>query len=366
MIGDLIFFVDSPGYAGSELNLLKLLEMLSGRVKTVFVDKNIDKRFHDILLSKDLNVRFKPNGNRVYNFFSIVLFYFRNFNELKSSKLIFWCHHIDSSRWTIFLSAFFRNHFIIIEQFLVGNYKEAFKKSRLSLPLKKYATKMANLTVICAFSHYDNYFKTFCPQNLTVIPNTRDINQIKKIKSDSTLVKVSNKFKVCSIGRLEPVKDHLTLIRAVNLSKFKSNIELIIVGEGTMKKELEIVANACNIQVNFMGYVSDPISTLVKCDLFVFPSRDEGLPGALIEAMAANIPCIASDIPGNSELVIHNQTGLLFPTGDSPKLSFAIDSILSDPSLAESYANKAFNHVLSNYDIGLDEHNWKQLISILY
>jgi glycosyltransferase involved in cell wall biosynthesis len=100
---------------------------------------------------------------------------------------------------------------------------------------------------------------------------------------------------------------------------------------------------------------------LALSDIFVLPSLAEGLPGALIEAMAAGLPCIASDIPGNRELVLDGQTGLTFRGGDAVALAEAILRLLSDGDLARSCGEAAWRWALEGYDQRQEEAAWRRM-----
>jgi glycosyltransferase involved in cell wall biosynthesis len=96
--------------------------------------------------------------------------------------------------------------------------------------------------------------------------------------------------------------------------------------------------------------------------MFILNSKAEGLPGVLIEAMAANVPCIATNIPGNNELVIHEQTGLLVEEQSPEKLGEAIVRMLSDEQLAKKLAANAFENVAKNYSWQVEKDLWIKLL----
>ena len=114
----------------------------------------------------------------------------------------------------------------------------------------------------------------------------------------------------------------------------------IFVGEGPDRAALEAQAKALGVgeRAAFIGYREDIPDLLACCDLFVLPSLYEGLPLAILEAMAAGKPVIASDIRGNDEVVINGETGLLVPAADSTALAGAIRAILSDHAFAQRLA----------------------------
>jgi glycosyltransferase involved in cell wall biosynthesis len=119
--------------------------------------------------------------------------------------------------------------------------------------------------------------------------------------------------------------------------------ELFLAGGGSLHDELITRAKRLSIdqRVHFLGPRNDVPSLLKTCDLFVFPSRTEGLPNALLEAMAAACPIVTTDVPGCRDLIRHEETGLLVPFGDTAALASAIARLLTDRPLAHHLGTAA-------------------------
>ncbi len=119
-----------------------------------------------------------------------------------------------------------------------------------------------------------------------------------------------------SIGELNGNKNHAAVIRALALLKeepFFARLQYLICGKGTARQALEMLAQRLGISghVRLLGFRED-VADICRCtDIFVHPSKREGLPAALMEAMAAGLPVICSDIRGNKDLVKHGESGLL-------------------------------------------------------
>ncbi|VAX12936.1 hypothetical protein MNBD_GAMMA24-1052 [hydrothermal vent metagenome] len=144
-----------------------------------------------------------------------------------------------------------------------------------------------------------------------------------------------------SIGSLIPRKGMLHILEALAGLAKEHPFILRLAGDGPLREQLEKKARELGIekQVEFLGSVdAEKIPALLKqAHVFVLASHWEGRPNAVLEAMAAGLPVIASDIDGVNELVVEGQTGLLFRDGDSDALRECIERIMADPAQAAVY-----------------------------
>ncbi len=147
---------------------------------------------------------------------------------------------------------------------------------------------------------------------------------------------------VGAISVFRPVKRIPDLIEAMGkLATQHTNLHLLLVGNplGVSPDELRGQAEACGLGGRFhlLGRVEKPAWTLPAFDVFVNCSAFEGTSNAIIEAMAAKIPIVATAVGGNPELVEHDTHGLLVPPADVPKLSEAIARLVAQPELRKAY-----------------------------
>lgn len=140
------------------------------------------------------------------------------------------------------------------------------------------------------------------------------------------------------VGRIVYQKGLDLLLPA--LSKIKGTPwELALAGDGPERDNLQDMAE--NLQINgrlkFLGWLSraNVQRQYQQANLFVFPSRHEGMPNAILEAMASGLPVVATRIAGNEELVVHGETGLLVPPEDSQHLQKALEELLPDVDLRQ-------------------------------
>jgi glycosyltransferase involved in cell wall biosynthesis len=158
--------------------------------------------------------------------------------------------------------------------------------------------------------------------------------------ADVAPVRIARAPVVLTTARLDPQKGLPVLLEAATKLP---DVSFVVAGDGPERPVLAERARTLGVagRVHFVGHRTDIAGLLAGCDVFVLPSVNEGLPLALLEAMAAGRPLIASAIPGVSEAVVHGQSGLLVPPGDSTALAAAIRRLLVEPDLRRRLASAA-------------------------
>lgn len=140
-----------------------------------------------------------------------------------------------------------------------------------------------------------------------------------------------------TVGRLETQKGHSILLKAAaELSRRSIPVELLWVGTGSLQNSLKIEAASLGVSENihFLGHRDDVEKILAASDIFVLPSLYEGIPVALLEAMAAGKPIVATDIKGNRELIENGIDGFLVPEQNHLDLAEAIALMIADSERA--------------------------------
>jgi sugar transferase (PEP-CTERM/EpsH1 system associated) len=142
-----------------------------------------------------------------------------------------------------------------------------------------------------------------------------------------------------TVGRLDPVKDQAGLIRAFALATRERPALLVIAGEGPCRAELETLTRSLGLEerVRLLGERDDVPTLLQALDCFVLPSLGEGISNAILEAMAAGLPVIATLVGGNGELVQGGVTGTLVEPRDAEALAGALAAYFRDPDLARAH-----------------------------
>lgn len=151
---------------------------------------------------------------------------------------------------------------------------------------------------------------------------------------------------VITVGRLCSHKNQSMLIRAfAKIADRYPNQNLVIYGDGDYRKHVErqIADLKLENRVHLMGKTSKVSEALARASVFVLPSDFEGMPNALLEAMAVGVPSISTDCPcgGPAMLIRHGENGLLVPVKDEDALADAMDRLLSDISFAEALGKAA-------------------------
>jgi len=195
------------------------------------------------------------------------------------------------------------------------------------------------------------------PECVSVIRNGRAIatyqqRDASKIKSELDLEETE--LLVGTVGRLLERKGHFELITAWNnVRQMGINARLIFVGDGKDRADIERHARelGCDDSIDFLGTRRDIPELLTAMDLFAFPSHFEGLPGAVIEAMAAGLPIVATPVDGTGELIDNYQTGLFVSVDEVEELTWALIRLLESPNLRDSLGDAAQQQASEEYGI---------------
>lgn len=160
---------------------------------------------------------------------------------------------------------------------------------------------------------------------------------------------------ILAVGNLYPVKGHAVLLRALAaMNGAAGRWRVAVAGRGAEEEGLRSYAEGAGIasRVELLGYRADVPELLAAADVYVMPSLSEGLPLALVEAMFAGKPVIASRVGGIPEVVEHGETGLLVPPRDPDALAEALRCLLVDPSRARALGEAAREAARSRYGLG--------------
>lgn len=174
-------------------------------------------------------------------------------------------------------------------------------------------------------------------ERIVVIPNpvvTPELEQQARVTFDHPWFRAGQPPVVLGVGRLVTQKDFRTLLHAFTRLRTRRPIRLMILGEGKERARLAALAEQLGIAADFAlpGWMENPYPYMAHSAVFVLSSAWEGLPNALIEAMACGCPVVSTDCPaGPAEILEGGVYGPLVPVGDAAALAAAIESVLDSP-----------------------------------
>lgn len=306
--------------AGHEVHLITFAS--ENEVPFYPLDKNI--RLHPLDLLDETSSIFK-RGINIINRLIVIR---KTVKRLNPDRIL---SFIEITNITVLMATLGLNIPVVVSERTDPNFHRIPDfYSRLRLWLYRFSKKTIVQTKSAQsfFSYQDN---------IQIIPNAASTSRYQAIYRVSVL-------SIVSVGRLIRSKAFDLLIRSFsNIADDFPNATLTIYGEGPERQNLEDLIRHLNLEnrVFLPGAVKNIQEKLAEADLFVFPSRFEGFPNALCEAMAVGLPVIASNCSGNVDVVEDGVNGVLFPVGDEAALIKQIKSLCCDPKLREKLGRKA-------------------------
>lgn len=154
----------------------------------------------------------------------------------------------------------------------------------------------------------------------------------------------ANAFVVGTVGRMQTVKDQITLARAfvrllTQRPELRNHVRLVMIGDGPLRVECQRILKEGNVaELAWLPGERDDIPTIIRAfDLFILPSLAEGISNTILEAMASGVPVLATRVGGSPELVSDGKTGTLVPPGDTEAMANAMCFYVTNPSVAGQY-----------------------------
>ncbi len=156
------------------------------------------------------------------------------------------------------------------------------------------------------------------------------------------------------VGRLVAIKDHPTLFQALALLQSPGPPpHLIVVGDGERREALKRLTQDLGLtsRIHFLGWRKDLQAILGEMDMVICCSKNEGTPVALIEAMAAGVPVLSTDVGGVGDLIVHRETGWLVPSDNPSAMARGIGDLLANPDWGARLLPAARAAVLARHDL---------------
>jgi sugar transferase (PEP-CTERM/EpsH1 system associated) len=235
------------------------------------------------------------------------------------------------------------------------------------LPLRRRALRRAFYPMCDAIFTVSNQLQRYhgqqvrtAPRRIRVIPNGVDTQLFAPDGSRRQHARERFGFApedlvLGSIGRMVPIKGHDTMLRAGEVLLRRNNkVRLLLVGAGPELDRLRANVESSLLlkdRVVFAGASLDVAEFYQAMDIFLLASISEGLSNTLLEAMATGLPCIATDVGGNPELVSHGQEGFLFSPGDVNQLAAYVEKIGKNSALRAQFSAAARRRATSQFSL---------------
>ena len=285
---------------------------------------------------------------------------FKNFRKFNNCDLIIYFNNINSL-WVIIGAklAGLNNIAVCVQNTVLGINYQNLKKILL---LKIFNSLKAKL-IPCSRAVVNSYLKI--DKNIKfyqVIPNCINVSNFQK---EINLFKKDRKFDdlktIIMIARLDHIKDQETLIKAY--SKIKEKCKLELVGDGKKRYKLEKMAIELGLDPKkiLLGSRNDIANLLANADIFAFSTtEEEGFGIVLMEAMAAGLPIIASDVSACKEVLDNGNAGILIPPKNQDIWVKEITNLLNSKKLIDIYKNKSIQN-LKKYDSKNVKSEWENI-----
>jgi len=217
---------------------------------------------------------------------------------------------------------------------------------------RRLAFELAHRVVSVSYQLRDTHAARtgFPAKRIQVIHNGVDATRFRadkasRAKARQELGLADDDFCIGCVGNLTAVKDHLTVLRALEMvDSHWRNWHLVLIGDGPKLADLQSFIANCpgwNKRISFLGRCQRVPEMLNAFDVYVLSSLTEGICNSLLEAMAAGLPVIATDTGGNPEVVVDGESGLLFPVGDAQKLAELVMRLRDETNMRSSLAKAA-------------------------
>lgn len=357
---NVLFYTDTPMIGGAENQMYLLAKFLDKEKFKVTVvcsdyghlDEWVKKFENEDIEVIRLNVFHKHDPRHYFQFKEIIK---RNHFDL--IHLHVW--NPAACRYAMMAAGKYNIPIVITEHdpFELSGFKMFFKRKLIKKVSHIIAVSDANKKLLM------NLFPEL-KNHITTIHNGIDVtwfesqllsfseNQRKEYREKTFNVGDDTKV-ILAVAELHERKGLKYLVKAMpGIVEKEKNCHLVIAGSGPEQDELEILVKkeGVNDYVNFLGFKKDIPHLMKACDIFVLPSIKEAFGLVILEAMAAEIPVIASNVGGIPEIITNGENGLLVPPHDEEKLAKAVTKLLNDQTLRGKYVKTGFERLKKTFD----------------
>lgn len=329
------FHIGSLIDGGAERVICNLANYFAQQEYKVYMITNEmeDREYHKLDDKVKRIVMPQPNGGRVKNMFSRVTILRRTIKEIHADVVVAFMRKQN-------LRAILATRCMPTKAIVsVRSAPEREYSTRLQQILAKVLFRMAEGAVFQT-ERARNFFGKSVQKKSVILMNPL-LGDFSKSRYEGT-----RKKEIVTVGRLHAVKNHELLIRAFSCVNVEyPELKLTIYGDGEHKEQLEQLIKTLHLEqkIQLPGHCDDVANTIDKSLLFALTSNTEGMPNALLEAMAMGLPVISTDCPcgGPAMLIQNGVNGLLIPVGDEEALVKAIRTLIDKPQYADQLGREA-------------------------
>ena len=317
----LILFMPSIEGGGVEKNLYLIANYLIkkiNKISLITVTKNAKNKFNNKIKFITPRNTFWDRMNKKIKY--ICCLYLLFIQILKNRNILVFC--FQANIYCIILCKFFGVKIIIRSNSSPTGWSRNFLKN---LVFKKLL-RLADATIVNSYDFKNELKKKFKVNPVCIYNplNKEEIVKKSKVKIIGKSFANKKQLKIINVARFTDQKDHITLLKAVNLLKNKINLQLLILGRGINKNSMSeyILENNLKKFVRIVNYKKNPYPYIKNSELFILSSKFEGLPNVLLEALVLNKFVISSNCQtGPSEILDNGNGGLLFKVGSEQDLA---------------------------------------------
>jgi glycosyltransferase involved in cell wall biosynthesis len=255
---------------------------------------------------------------------------------------------------------------------LVSTIHNIYEGGRLRMAAYRLTNALVDHMTIVSEAAFDRFVSEgIVPKELLrVVPNGVDTDRFRNVspgagESVRRSLGLEHEFVWLAVGRFEVAKDYPNMLRAfAKVREQQPQAVLLLVGRGSLQEETEALARDLGLGggVRFLGVRGDVPEVMSAADGYVMSSAWEGMPMVLLEAAAAALPIVATQVGGNHEVVRHERSGFLVPPCDHEALGVAMLRLgrLSE-SERRAMGEKGRDHIRTHYDLGRVAERWEDL-----
>ena len=202
-------------------------------------------------------------------------------------------------------------------------------------------------------------------KNIEIVYNRVDVSLFNSPKSTFGM---HNPIKLISVGNFIPSKDHQLAINTLKVLKDRGyTSDLTLIGGGPLYSKYEELASNLGVSVKLFDRIPQEqiVKIMSNCDIYIHSSLTEGMPRAVLEAMAMRMPVVTTAAGTTAGTIQNEKNGLLVPVGDLVRFSEALQKMIDDKSLREKLANQAYRDVLEKYEWNVCFNRYREVIQKL-